>query len=166
MSDGISESYRYQEEESRKRRYFKSILAYLKSPDESNLSEAVEKGDDCDYHKETVRSMLESLKAGEKKEWAKLLTEVSRSDEFLFKEFKAVSPFKGKLFISVEYGCGFVHLMGETKKFFDAIITRKGMRTYDADKYAVFLPDMSNEADIFWLECGIGGVTGPRPPKE
>ena len=107
---------------------------------------------------------IELLIAGDKYVWAWLL---AIADESSRDSLKKLSPFRDMMVIHVDYGCGFVTFRGDLESFIASLIrTKKNWKTYDADDYLVVLPTPAIEnAEVFWLRCGIGGVNGPRGVK-
>ena len=114
----------------------------------------------------STETTIFALQAGDKDVWARFL--FSLKDKHHFQTFKALSPFADKLLVSVDYGSGFVTFHGEIELLMESIIRNgKGWKTYDTDKYVVALDNPNqDEAEVFWVSCGIGGVKGPREVKK
>lgn len=159
--------------------YLEAVKAYLLDSSQETFKNAVEAAQVVDgvprgywggrtSLSKDIEKRLRSLKRGNKQEWARFLSLVMRYDisyRHLFEEFKAISPFKDKLLVHVDYGCGFVHFGGEIEAFFAKIIREHaGWKTYDADDYFVALPmpEINEDTEVIWLHCGILGVKGPR----
>lgn len=110
----------------------------------------------------SVEERIGKLRSGDEREWARLLDMLSRDGTWAHHRYhraKALSPWKDRLLIHVDYGCGFntIHCPD-----LDAIVRRAGMKTYDADDYVVAVPVQAEEPTVLWTGCGILGQDGPR----
>lgn len=173
MSDALSDIARDERRSSRAADYLRSLLEFLQEPSDERRGIVVAmaanvdrvprgyNGSKTNWSKD-LSQRLDLLVAGDKNAWAKFL--FSLSEQHIVNLFKAISPFAGKMLISVDYGCGFVHIGGDIQPFLDRLIGwDNNCKTYDADKYMVIMnqPDLS-DAEVHWLACGIVGVDGPR----
>ncbi|MFH1978986.1 MAG: hypothetical protein ABII97_01185 [Patescibacteria group bacterium] len=176
MSDALTDIVRDQRRGWNYHNFLGVLTDYLeKKPDDRKLlGQVVEAAENTDavrggyWGGQTRLSMgikekVKLLREGDRTEWAKLLAQTV-SDPSIYQRLKVISPFPDALLVHVDYGCGFVTIKGELEKFFTKLIRdQKGWKTYDADKYAVILPLPETEnVEIIWLDCGIGGVDGPR----
>lgn len=159
-------------------KYLEAVKEYLLGPSQETFKNAVEAAQVVDgvprgywggktSLSKDIEKRLRSLKRGNKKEWARFLLSMigGNMPHPLFKKLKAISPFKDKCLIHVNYGCGFVHFGGEIESFFAKIIQEHaGWKTYDADGYFVALPmpEINEDTEVVWLRCGILGIKGPR----
>jgi len=116
---------------------------------------------------EGLPKFVASLKDNDEKVWGSLLISLSNDWEYsrLYKELKELSPFKDKILISVNYGCGFVNFRGDLESVCNRIISKENnMRTYDADHYLLVLPEESfKNVKVLWQGCGI---MSPDVPKD
>ncbi len=112
-----------------------------------------------------ISETIDLLVSGDKGTWAKLLFNLMIESDI--EAFKALSPFAGKMLLSVDYGCGFVRIGGDIEPFLNRLIGQdKNLKTYDGDEYLVVMdqPNIS-DAEVHWLYSGIVGVDGPRKNK-
>ena len=181
MSDGITDCERDSERSHLYDEYLGKLLAYLKEPTDGNyrrLKNASEKVDGVPTGlmagrtaaANSLEERVKKLREGDRQAWARLLVNVGCDEEF-----RKISPFKNKMIVLVNYGCGFANadLLG-LEEIMDKKIEGKNYRICDCDKYAVAvaIPKKAfKKVEIFWLSCGIMGVKGPRnregePKKE
>lgn len=174
MSDALTDGYKAERRYREFERYLHTIKDYVLNPDELHLKQAVAVAETIDWRERTkfakgLENLLIKLIAtneGIKKDaWAKLLA--SALGSIYFKPLKEASPFRDKASLLIDYGQGFVRPdTGELTDFISQAIREKEMRTYDCDKYLVFLPAPKTEdMEIFWIDCDIDGIKGPRKPK-
>lgn len=180
MSDGISDSYRDQERGERYEYFLKVLAEFLEKSDAPSCPALEAAAKDLDRVPRgliTGRTnisaglsvMVKKLREGDERTWGGLLlSAVSNYPRDVFNRLKAISPFKDKVLISVDYGCGFVTLEGEFESFLAEFIAKdNGLKVYDADDYLVAVDkDVLKNAKLVWLRCGIGGVKGPRKANE
>lgn len=179
MTDALSEIARDKQRAEYFEKFVRAALEYIQKPARRNLKASLKAAGETDsvvggYWSKAATNLLEGLEnrlrklsKGDKEEWARFLWLVQ--DELNFKEIKALSPFKNQLTIFVDYGHGFVHnRVAGLQDALNRIIREKyGWTIYDCDKYVVVLPNLSTEkiegeAEVFWISCGIRGVSGPR----
>ncbi|MEK7646846.1 MAG: hypothetical protein AAB378_00540 [Patescibacteria group bacterium] len=179
MSDAMTDMYRDAERDRHFDAYLKSVKEYLENPKTENLVKVLEAAENTDnVHggywggttnlRKYVEKLLAQLRANDKEAWTKFLSMLLANKHPIFQEFKAMSPFKDKLLILVDYGCGFVTMKSELQNMLDECISQgKNLKTYDADKYLVALPmpDLG-KAEVKWLHCGYLGAKGPRKADE
>ncbi len=176
MSDALTDIARDNARGEAYEKYLGALKAFLVYPttrrkwDVVKAAEAVDivRGGYWSRGQTTLASRLEerltALVSGDKDAWAKLLSAIKGGP--LFGDFKDISPFKGKLLISVDYGQGFVTLDGDIKEFVASLIRAKNWRAYDCDRYLVALEQpCTKDAEVLWMSCGIGGVRGPRATR-
>ena len=78
-----------------------------------------------------------------------------------------MSPFKGKVLLSIDFGRSFVGTpKGDFENLLRQIIANThGMKTYDGDKYLLILPEIDYEqTEVVWISCY--GQKGPRKTKK
>ena len=180
MSDGITDSYRDQRRAECYEKFLCWLADYIENPTEESLASLKLAGEQTDRiprglmgGQTNIASGLENLLAklleGNERFWGGLLLSAHGGcpDES-FRKLKKVSPFKDKIIIGVEYGIGFVNLIGEAKELFDRIIGKEqNMKIYDGDTYLAAIPkDVLKDTQIVWLKSGVSGVKGPRKAKE
>jgi len=171
MSDGLTDIARDQRRGIEHVSYLGCLLDYLKNPSEANyikIEKASEATDDVPRGyfggrtklTKGLKERVEKLKQGDKREWARLLWVFIDSGK-LYREFKEISPFKGKLLLKVDYGRGFVNIKSEE---LDEILRKRDFKTYDCDDYliAVDVSEDSEKIDVEWARCGISGQDCPR----
>lgn len=153
-------------------KFLEKITQYLSCPTDNAKTEVLEfakEVDDVPYGyfgggteiASFVEKNIDRLKNKNPKAWVKLLG-IAISTQY-YRQLKELSPFKDKIMLVVDYGCGFVNFEGEIENAISKILTLKGYKTYDCDKYAVFIPEEAfKNADVQWINCGILGVKGPR----
>ncbi len=178
MSDGITDSYRDQRRGECYGDFLKVLANFLEKPSTAEgcqaVKQAAERVDGVPRGLISGRTslsgglsvMVEKLREGDEKTWGTLLlSAVGSYPTAVFKKFKSISPFKGKVLISVDYGFGFVNIGGEFEHFLDHFIAGiNGFKIYDADHYIVALDEYSFKkgAELVWRSCGVSGVKGPR----
>ena len=180
MSDALTDLARDARRSRYHYRYLELLTNYLeKKPDDQELLEKIfEAAENTDsvvggyWSGRTnlsaeIKEGIRLLREGDKNEWARLLS-VAVAYPWIYQRLKAVSPFPEALLVCVNYGQNFVVIKGELEDFFHRLIRgRKGWRTYDGDRYVVFLPmPEAEKAEIFWLDCGRVGIKGPRKEAE
>jgi hypothetical protein len=153
-------------------KFLEKITQYLSSPTDNAKTEVLESAkevDDVPYGyfgggtemASFVEKNIDRLKNKSPKAWGKLLR-IAIGTQY-YRQLKELSPFKGKIMLVVDYGCGFVNFGGEIENVISQLLTHKGYKTYDCDKYAVFVAEETfKNADVQWIDCGILGVKGPR----
>lgn len=173
MSDGMTDVARDMRRGKALEGYFEAIAEYLKDQTETALQNVVAAAQDADavprgyFSGSTnvqakLQERMQALVQGDASAWAKLLWQCYNSYPH-YQNLKALSPYKDKLFVLVDYGMGFATLKGDVQGIFDTLIRKRGWKTYDCDTYAVMMPEPLHEGvEIAWLDCGIGGVRGPR----
>jgi len=172
MSDALTDIDRDERRSKLYNQYLESLRAYLLEPTEENMNKVIEKASDTDdvprgyFGNRTsmtnnLRTKIELLGSGDKEAWAKFLFGLDGND---FRVFKLLSPFAKKLLIAVDYGIGFVNFHGDVESLINQIIRNgKGWKTYDTDNYLVaFDQPEIDDAEVFWINCGILGINGPR----
>ncbi|MDD5099120.1 MAG: hypothetical protein PHP35_02150 [Candidatus Colwellbacteria bacterium] len=173
MSDALTDLARDEERDRCISKYLEAVCYFLKDQTDDNKRIAVEAARGADevpkgfFGGQTslaknIEELLEKLASGDKQAWAKFLFGLGETGHD-FHILKSLSPFAGKLLISVDYGCGFANFRGEVESLIFSIIHEgKGWKTYDADDYLIALP-MPNtaEAEVFWIQCGIFGPEIP-----
>lgn len=153
--------------------YLEALKAFLTNSTAENRSEVIKMAKETDSIRggywggqsslsENIEEIISKLQEGDKDTWAKFL--FSLKDLHDFRKFKLFSPFADKLLIAVDYGCGFVSFHGELEPFIASLIhSDRSWKTYDADDYIIALDEPNTEdVEVFWVSCGIGGVSGPR----
>ncbi len=177
MSDALTDIARDEQRGRLYGSYPEALKAFLTNPTDENKKEVIRMAEETDSVKggywggrtslsNDVETTISKLQEGDKTVWAKFL--FSLKDQHDFQAFKLLSPFADKLLIAVNYGCGFVNFHGELEPLIASIIRDgKGWKTYDADDYVVALdkPDTEN-AEVFWVKCGILGVSEAREVKK
>ncbi|MBI2635231.1 MAG: hypothetical protein HYW79_01665 [Parcubacteria group bacterium] len=182
MSDALSDIARDEERSARFGFFLDKVIEYVKNPSQDTLKiavgavEAVDNvgrgyfggptnlGNNMENH---LNGLVSEDKTIKETEWAKLLALSIKSQQF--QKLKALSPFADKLVVFVDYGMGFVYIMG--LEFFKDLIAKsiksQGMKTYDCDDYLIIMPPIEikpEEIKAIWLRCGIFGINGPRKP--
>lgn len=179
MSDAFTDMARDNERARNFDAYLKSVKEYLENPTTENLAKALEAAENMDSVRggywsgktnlrKNAEASLAELRANDKKAWTKFLAMLLENEHPMLQEFKSMSPFKDKMLIFVDYGCGFVHLKGELQSMLDQYIRQnKNLRIYDGDKYLVALPMPDLEkTEVEWVHCGYLGAKGPRKADE
>jgi len=111
----------------------------------------------------TVEDRIEKLRSGDEKEWSRLLEALSREPwSNRYHRAKALSPWRDRLLIHVNYGMGFNTIRCPD---LDAIVARADMKTYDCDHYTIVVKVTPEEPGVVWTGCGILGQEGPREVK-
>ena len=177
MSDALSDLARDEQRSRGFRSYLIALKAFLQTPTAKNKVQAVQMAEATDNVRggfwggrtslaKTADEVISKLQAGDKETWAKFLFTIK--DDSLFPEFKALSPFAGKMIIVADYGCGFVRFSGELESFVESLISDgKGWRTYDADKFIVVLDEPKrDDIDVVWAGSGRLGATGPSNARK
>lgn len=177
MSDALSDIARDGERARLYRSYLEALEEFLKDPTDKNKKAVLEIANETDsirggywggrsFLSNKIETIISKLQEGDKEYWAKFLFSLKNQRDFEI--FKPLSPFAGKFLIAVNYGCGFVNFHGELESFINSIIRKsKGWETYDADDYLIALDELNTEnAETFWVGCGISGVDGPRKAKK
>ncbi|MBM3255915.1 MAG: hypothetical protein FJZ04_00365 [Candidatus Moranbacteria bacterium] len=175
MSDALTDIARDEQRGRLWSKYLYAIEVFLEEPTNNNRRRVAELARETDSVRggymsgitnlqENLEETLNGLMKGNKEVWVKFLSTMRNAPD-LFKRFKSISPFPDKLFILVDYGCGFVNFYGELEEFVRSLIENsKGWQTYDGDKYALVLDMPAIESPgIYWLSHF--GATGPRPKR-
>jgi len=175
MSDALTDISRDGQRGRLWNKYLNAIEVFLKEPTNNNRQIVAELAREADSVQggymsgstnlqKNLEETLNGLLGGSEEVWVKFLSTMRNAPD-LFKRFKSISPFADKLFILVDYGCGFVHFCGELEEFVRSLIeNNKGWRTYDGDNYALVLDMPATESlGIYWLNRF--GATGPRPKR-
>jgi hypothetical protein len=174
MSDALTDIARDERREACFDEFVVVVYEYLLHQTASNLKKVLATADNLDSVPggyfgsrtnwlQNIERRLELLVNKDRQGWAKWL--LSITNHSLYGKFKEMSPYKGKLLINVDYGCGFVNLSGDLQAFLDKTIALdKNMRIYDADKYLVVIDDPKVE-HVEWIRCGIVGQDKPRSYK-
>lgn len=179
MSDALTDIGRDEERRRNFDEYLANVKKYLENQTAENLAKVLKTAEDTDSVRggywsgktnlrKNAEASLAELLANDKKAWTKFLSMLLANEHPMFQELKAMSPFKGKMLIFVDYGCGFVHLKGELQSMLDTYIRQnKNLRIYDGDKYLVALPMPDLEkTEVEWVHCGYLGAKNPRKADE
>ena len=181
MSDGITDSYRDQRRAECFANFLLRLVVFLEDGSSSVeklelLKQAASQTDDVPRGlmsgqtslSEGLNTLIANLQKKDERTWGNLLmTAHGDLPDISFYRLKKLSPFKDKILLQVDYGCGFVTLRGDFQNFIDNLIRfDKNLKVYDADTYLITLPkETMNEVTVVWLKCGISGVRGPRKAR-
>lgn len=172
MSDALTDIARDERRAREYGSYIEALLDLLEgNAEEEQVVEAARRTDEVrggywgggtDLSQE-VRERIERLRSGDDREWGRLLDSLARDGTWTHGRYyraKALSPWRDRMLLHVDYGCGFSTIHSPD---LDAIVRRADMMAYDADDYVVIVPVKPEEPSVVWTRCGILGQDGPRP---
>ena len=169
MSDAFTDMARENRRAELNDSYFRAVLNWLRNSDTTNFEDVISASSlitplKPEDFRPILQAEMQKLHEGDKETWAKFLYRVSVLDDQkkFFVAFKKLSPFSDQLFVRVDYGLGFVTLGGEIEQAINHLVSQKGWKTHDCDKYAVSLPNPISKSEVFWTDCSISGLDGPR----
>ncbi|MBI2446603.1 MAG: hypothetical protein HYV51_02155 [Parcubacteria group bacterium] len=178
MSDALTDIARDEQRGALFEKFLITVKNYIESVSQDTFTAAIKAAEAVDEVrggywggktnlKKSAENYLTKLTAKDetirKSEWAKFLFEIR--DSYYFRALKKISPFADCLLINIDYGYGFVTIRG-LGGFFDKLIREAGMQTYDCDKYLIVMPEIKvNTSEVYWVDCGVSGVNGPRKPS-